>query len=309
MKALEINRDVLTSCYAREGIVPYLKEMEEEYLAYKRPFSVMIMDVDHFKGFNDKYGHLYGDEVLKYFSSSMRLDLEDERNVPFRFGGDEFVMIFPNQNPWDAYRLAARLQKNIRTRSCLIRGRQVRVSFSGGIAGYPSDASSIEDLLGKADKALYYSKEHGRKRISRYGDLGRQELVQFAFLFLILLIVGGILYRNREPWSNQFNQSVSIITKIDFPKVSAPTKEPHSLLNLLPTEKVTGTAKPATDSSREPEISKIYLESGRLIQGIIKTEDADWIKIEIELQKGTGMMQIKKTQIVRIETGSKTRKF
>src|SRR3989338_1580528 len=118
--------------------------MEEEFLTNKKPFSVLILDVDHFKSFNDKYGHLYGDEVLKYFSSSLRLDLEDEENVPFRFGGDEFIMVFPNKTPNDAYHLAIRLRKNIRTRSCLIKGKQVSVTFSGGVASYPADANKIE---------------------------------------------------------------------------------------------------------------------------------------------------------------------
>ena len=154
MRPIETGKDFLTNCYAREGLIPYLKKMEEEYLTNKRPFSVLIMDVDHFKSFNDKYGHLYGDEVLKYFSSSMRLDLEDEENAAFRFGGDEFVTVFPNKAPGDAYRLASRLRKNIRTRSCLIKGRQISITFSGGISGYPTDANTIEDILDKADKAL-----------------------------------------------------------------------------------------------------------------------------------------------------------
>ncbi len=303
MKLVETSKDFLTSCYAREGIIPYLKKMEEEYLTYKRPFSVLIMDVDHFKSFNDKYGHLYGDEVLKYFSSSMRLDLEDEENVPFRFGGDEFVMIFPNQNPGDAYRLAGRLRKNIRTRSCLIKGRQISVTFSGGIAGYPNDAGSIEDVLNKADKALYYSKEHGRGRITRYSDLGREELLQVTALLLILLVAGGLLYRYRDPLSNRFNKAVNSITKIDFVAMPPPTapEAPKS----ASTENVTLDPAPSVES----EVSKVYLESGRVIQGTIKSEDADWIRVEVGLQEGTGMLQIKKTQILRIETGSKTRKF
>ena len=57
MRPIETSKDFLTNCYTREGLVPYLKKMEEEYLANKRPFSVLIMDVDHFKSFNDKYGH------------------------------------------------------------------------------------------------------------------------------------------------------------------------------------------------------------------------------------------------------------
>ena len=135
MKPAGIVKDFLTNCYSREALLPFLRKMEEEYTINKTPFSVLIMDVDSFKSFNDSYGHLTGDEVLKYFSSSMRLDLEDEENFAFRFGGDEFIMVFPRKTPLEALRLGTRLKKNMRTRSCLIKGKQIRVKSLSLVIG------------------------------------------------------------------------------------------------------------------------------------------------------------------------------
>ena len=305
MKPAQTPKDFLTNCYTREGILPYLRKMEEEYVAHKRPFSILIMDVDHFKSFNDSYGHLMGDEVLKYFSSSMRLDLEDEENVPFRFGGDEFVMVFPHKTTLEAHRLATRLRKNIRTRSCLIKGRQIRVTFSGGIAGFPADATSIEDVLDKADKALYYSKNHGRGRITKYGDLGIKEFAQTAVIFLALVIIGGSLYVYRTPLSIHMARVGAVISGI-LPKTdsSVMEKRPAELVSQpVVTQNPAPTAPPKPP---EPEKSKIYLESGRVIVGVIKNQDEDSLTVEIALKEGKGVLQIKKSQIVHVEAEHST---
>ena len=313
MKPVETSKDFLTNCYAREGLIPYLKKMEEEYLINKRPFSVLIMDVDHFKSFNDKYGHLYGDEVLKYFSSSMRLDLEDEENAAFRFGGDEFVAVFPNKTPSDAYRLASRLRKNIRTRSCLIKGHQISITFSGGVSGYPTDANTIEDVLDKADKALYYSKNHGRGRIMKFSDLGNKEALQIVGLVLALLVTAGLLFHYRDPLSARFNSATSAISGAQFLPTSKSVNIEESA---LPTPELpTPSASESSDAGTapvvitEPAISKIYLETGRVVEGIIKSEDEDWVRVAVGLEEGKGALLIKKSQVLRIETGSKTRKL
>lgn len=312
MRPIETSKDFLTNCYAREGIIPYLKKMEEEYLTNKRPFSVLIMDVDHFKSFNDKYGHLYGDEVLKYFSSSMRLDLEDEENAAFRFGGDEFVTVFPNKTPGDAWRLASRLRKNIRTRSCLIKGRQISITFSGGIAGYPTDARTIDDILDKADKALYYSKNHGRGRITKYSDLGSKEALQIGGLVAALIIIAATLYHFRDPLSSRFNSATSALTStVQLPP--APVVEnppPVPAAPETPAETPSAESLPAIPIPAAPEVSKIYLETGRVVEGLIKSEDEDWVRVEVGgLEEGKGMLLVKKSQVIRIETGSKTRKL
>lgn len=296
--------------------------MEEEFLANKKPFSLLIVDVDHFKSFNDKFGHLYGDEVLKYFSSSLRLDLEDEENVPFRFGGDEFIMVFPNKTPNDAYRLALRLRKNIRTRSCLIKGRQISVTFSGGIASYPGDANTVDDILEKADKALYYSKNHGRSRITKYGDLVQKELLQIGLILMVLAIVGALFYFYRDHLSSQVGRITPRFADWvrPAPSVIAAPPEASTVAEAQPPQPELPVRPPAQPPAQSPatapldtkniealpQTSEIELESGRIIKGVIKHEDDDVVEIEIGLQEGKGMLQIKRSQIIRIDREPKT---
>lgn len=310
MKPVNATKDFLTNCYTREAFIPFLKKMEEEFLTNKRPFSVLMMDVDHFKSFNDKYGHMLGDEVLKYFSSSLRLDLEDEENVPFRFGGDEFVMVFPNKTANDASHLAARLRKNIRTRSCLIKGKQISVTFSGGVASYPADANNIEDVVEKADRALYYSKNHGRGRIIRYSDLAQKELLQLVLVIAILLIVGSLFYFFRDSLSSGMGRWYSGVSGW----FSRPNREVSQTLapvapEATPVAAETPAGTPPSGAEPIPEpppvISEIRLDSGRVVTGVIKHEDDEVVELEVGLQEGKGILQLKKSQIIRIRRGVK----
>src|SRR3989338_8934447 len=95
----ELGKDFLTGCYTREGLYPQVQKLQEDYQRYQTPFSVLIIDIDRFKSFNDKYGHETGDKILKYFSNAIRLDLVAERTHLFRLGGDEFVILFPAKEP------------------------------------------------------------------------------------------------------------------------------------------------------------------------------------------------------------------
>jgi diguanylate cyclase (GGDEF)-like protein len=307
LKPVNATKDFLTNCYTREAFLPFLKKMEEEYLTNKRPFSLLMMDVDHFKSFNDKYGHMLGDEVLKYFSSSLRLDLEDEENVPFRFGGDEFVMVFPNKTANAAYQLAGRLRKNIRTRSCLIKGRQISVTFSGGVAGYPEDANTVEDAMEKADKALYYSKNHGRGRIMKYSDLAQKELLQVILIVVILAVVGGLFYFYRDglaPLAARWTAAAgSLFVRKETPIVRmAPVEDP----DLVPAEAQPVPVPQEPPQQQAPVISEIHLDSGRVVRGVIQHEDDEVVEVEVGLQEGKGILQIKRSQVLRIRRGVKS---
>lgn len=187
MKILDsLQRDHLTGFYMKDRIVPFLEKCAAEYSAHNEPFSVLMVDLDGFKSFNDKHGHACGDEALQYFSSSIRLSLDGQVCVMFRFGGDEFVLAFPGRSPKATYQLAATMEENIKNRPFLFRGREYDMSFSGGIASCPQDGKGAADILEKADKAMYFSKRRGRGRITEYAT------VRAEFIASIVRIMSGV---------------------------------------------------------------------------------------------------------------------
>lgn len=125
-----------------------------------------ILDIDHFKKFNDSYGHLYGDEILLLFSRIMEETFR-ESDLLFRFGGEEFVVIMENANPDEAMAALERFRRAVQNYA-FPQGEQVTVSCGAIEAVGKSSATS---LLGKADEALYYAKNHGRNRTVMYEQL------------------------------------------------------------------------------------------------------------------------------------------
>jgi two-component system cell cycle response regulator len=126
-----------------------------------------VADIDHFKGVNDTYGHNVGDEVLEQVAGIM---LTSVRATDFvvRYGGEEFVILLPETRVADAQQVADKLRKTIGDtimESTTRPGITLKVSVSAGVAAYPVDGGSGEELILKADKALYYAKQHGRNRV------------------------------------------------------------------------------------------------------------------------------------------------
>lgn len=125
-----------------------------------------ILDIDHFKRFNDAYGHLYGDEILLLFSRIMEQTFR-ESDLLFRFGGEEFVVIMENASPAEAMAALERFRIAIHGHDF---PQGERVTVSCGVIEV-TGAMSAASLLGNADEALYYAKEHGRNRTVMYEDL------------------------------------------------------------------------------------------------------------------------------------------
>ena len=132
-----------------------------------RRMAVMMMDVDGFKTVNDRLGHGVGNELLKEVANLLRFAVRvgDE---PYRFGGDEFVLLLSDADGAGASIVATRIQEIYRSMGQTLRGTDVQVSFSIGIAVFPDDGATPEVLLARADEALYASKRSGPGKISRY---------------------------------------------------------------------------------------------------------------------------------------------
>ena len=133
----------------------------------RRPMAILMIDVDGFKAVNDRLGHGVGNDLLKEIASLLRFSVRvgDE---PFRFGGDEFVLLLSDADAPGATLVASRIQDMYASMGQTLRGTDVGVTLSIGLAVFPEDGTSPDALLDRADKALYQGKRAGGGRIARY---------------------------------------------------------------------------------------------------------------------------------------------
>jgi len=133
---------------------------------YKTPMSIIISDIDHFKNFNDTYGHQQGDIVLKEAAQIFRDQLR-KIDMPARYGGEEFAVILPETNLKQAGAVAQRLRQAIE--SCPFPGQEkpLHVTISLGVAEYDVNRDvDSKSLIDRADRAMYRAKEMGRNRVA-----------------------------------------------------------------------------------------------------------------------------------------------
>jgi diguanylate cyclase (GGDEF)-like protein len=133
---------------------------------YGAPVSLVYMDIDHFKKFNDTYGHQIGDEVLKLVAATIKRNLRDS-DVPCRYGGEELVAILPDTDQDGAFIAGEKIRKSIESLKFPINEKMVRITISIGVSTYPLNAESKESLIEAADGALYVAKESGRNQTRR----------------------------------------------------------------------------------------------------------------------------------------------
>lgn len=151
------------------------QRLHDECLRSQRkghPVSLIMSDIDHFKKFNDTYGHQQGDIVLIYTAKIFRLSVR-EIDIACRYGGEEFSVILPETTLEQAIEVAERLRKKVEEYDYPGPNvsEKLKVHVSLGVASYPLHAQTEVDLVKAADAALYYSKEHGRNRVSVAGDV------------------------------------------------------------------------------------------------------------------------------------------
>jgi len=157
--------DPLTGLANRRRLEDRAREEVERAQRFNRPLSLMIMDLDHFKSINDRYGHLFGDAVLRRLADLGRSHLR-QTDLFARVGGEEFVVLMPETTRETAVataeRLRALLAANPVTRQDGPDTGPVDVSVSIGIAAHGPDTPTVESLMAEADKALYVAKNRGR---------------------------------------------------------------------------------------------------------------------------------------------------
>jgi len=168
----EATRDVLTGLYNRKYLNKAIQALHDHYREEGVSFSVIMMDIDHFKRINDTHGHKVGDSVLEFIGQTMTGSVKG-RDVPARYGGEEFILLLPATASEGGYTLAESLRKQISSKTLKITKTQTTigvVTVSCGVAEVRED-DTVDSVVDRADKALYLAKRSGRNRVMSEKDL------------------------------------------------------------------------------------------------------------------------------------------
>jgi len=158
--------DPLTGLFNRRYLQRFLSSEIKRSKRYKLLFSILMLDIDSFKTYNDTHGHLIGDKVLHEIASILKNESHGEDAI-IRYGGEEFIIIMPQTNKDGARIKAERLRQKIGATSFNFskKGIDAHLTISGGISTYPVDSDKLEQLIELSDRALYRAKALGKNRI------------------------------------------------------------------------------------------------------------------------------------------------
>ena len=270
----EAQVDYLTGFYSRESLNTYLEELMRDAALDKKIFSIALIDLDRFKEFNDRFGHSLGDDILKYTSNMIRLTLIAENIRAFRYGGDEFIIIFTDKKPKETDRLLHNCSRHMNYRLFLYKNKfhRVRITMSCGVAGFPDDGRTAEDLIRRADEAMYFSKRSGRNRIALARNIKYLRLRNALVIIPLIFFIAWFSLKNQAVFK-EIRQVVIKYVK-DFRIVTKPPKQ---------------------------EIDRVILKNGRTIEGHIVKETEKEVIINLYLEKGEGTTKFYKSEILNIE--------
>ena len=160
--------DSLTGLLNRRVFMERVSHLFNVAIREEENFSIMIIDIDHFKSINDTYGHTAGDHVLANFGKLLRASLR-KSDLACRYGGEEFALFLPNTDINKAGKISARIHHLARANGLDYDGSVIRPTLSIGMVSFPQErAAAAEGLLNMADRALYHAKKTGRNRTVSY---------------------------------------------------------------------------------------------------------------------------------------------
>ncbi len=172
--------DGLTGVYVRRHFLERFNDELKRSIKYKLPLTVLMLDIDHFKRYNDDFGHLVGDATLKEVASLLRENLR-KVDIIARYGGEEFIMVLPETGSEGALEVSERIRSSVAHHRLKVYDVETQVTVSIGISVFSADIPVSKrdeyfddlafDLIRHADKALYCAKEEGRNRVVRYQDI------------------------------------------------------------------------------------------------------------------------------------------
>lgn len=164
----QAQRDFLTGLFNRKALDRFLDEITALAAEQKTPLSLLMLDIDHFKKYNDTFGHLIGDEVLKTIAKILTDSLKG-KDIVARYGGEEFCVLLPCTSVENAYIVADNIRQSVASKKLVRKdtGQPVgSLTISVGVAGFRPGIDTVPILLKRADDALYASKKQGRNRVT-----------------------------------------------------------------------------------------------------------------------------------------------
>ncbi len=160
-------RDPLTDLYNRRFLIERFEQEFNRARRYETSLAVVMLDIDHFKQINDTWGHAAGDNVLKKIAEFLNESMRDS-DILGRLGGEEFCMILPTKNPSSILPVIERLRIGISEINFQLVDKTFNVTCSFGIAVFNKDIKTPDELMDRADKAMYKAKSGGRNRVEQY---------------------------------------------------------------------------------------------------------------------------------------------
>ena len=155
--------DFMTGLMTRRGFDEYILKIEKNFSNKKEEYSAVFFDIDHFKKVNDTYGHDAGDTILTTFAKLLQIEIGKDGEV-FRFGGEEFVSIFPKKDVLQSLTIAEKIRKRVESSNFIHEDLKLKITFSAGVA-QRSIHENVESLISNADALLYKAKQNGRNQV------------------------------------------------------------------------------------------------------------------------------------------------
>lgn len=271
----QAEKDFLTDCYAKSELLPFVEESINTAKNQKKNLAVCLIDLDKFKKLNHKFGHVYGDDILKYVASTVRLTLKDKGYL-FRYGGDEFVAVFPGKTSREVASISRQYTDNLAHRPFLYNEKLHKITISVGIAGFPKDGMNKFELINKADKAMYVSKHYGRNLVTEASKIGYIKLRNFVLMF------GGVLLIS---FALQITGLLGVIGNI--------VKDLKNVSTAVPAEE-----KPAAEKKK---LVTVITKDGTVFKGELLGKTDQFVIINFQLDTGAATIKIDKKDIAKIK--------
>lgn len=290
--------DFLTGFSLRDSLPPFLEQLMLDASRDHKDFSIVLIDVDRFKKYNDKFGHFFGDKVLEHVANVFRLTFKEDECKFFRYGGDEFIIVLLNKSSEDAHRLVLNCTMNFQRHHFLFKGKYHNITISCGIANYPVDGLTADELVQKADKAMYFSKTHGRNCVTLASRIRYLSFRNSLILIFVTFVVFTLAFLSCQ--TAFMRKILSKIEKIKYLKI---IPEPIVKKVRIITEQKVKDVKIIPELE---DLTVIVLKDGRRFEGRIVKETEDEIELSLNLFDGKVIMKLDKSKIAQIEHSSST---